>query len=68
MTKEVHYFDLNWFRGERWYRSHFPSKLNAAVQRRVRAVQLVPCEASPYYLFHPLTPARAARDACPTRG
>jgi hypothetical protein len=58
VTKEVHYFDLNYFRGEGWYRSHFPTGMTAAVQRRLRGVELAPCEASPYYLFHPLAPQR----------
>jgi hypothetical protein len=26
LTKEVHYFDLNWDRGQRWYRAHFPRR------------------------------------------
>src|SRR4051812_39857336 len=56
VTKEVHYFDLNYFRGESWYRGHFPTRMTAAVQRRVRGVDLVPCEASPFYLFHPEAP------------
>jgi hypothetical protein len=51
--KEIHFFDQNFFRGERWYRSHFPPAL------RVRAVSGRTGEASPYYLFHPEAPARA---------
>ena len=44
--KEVHYFDLNYQLGLKWYLSHFPlgNKFTG--------------EASPYYLFHPLVPAR----------
>lgn len=49
--KEIHYFDLQFERGERWYRSHFP--LRAA--GRHRAVG----EATPYYLFHPTSAERA---------
>jgi phosphoribosylglycinamide formyltransferase 1 len=49
---EVHYFDHNYDRGEQWYRSRFPM--------RFRPRRLV--ETSPYMLFHPLAPARAARD------
>lgn len=51
--KEVHYFDLNFERGENWYRSQFPSQL-----RKDR--KYVTGEASPYYLFHPHAPRRAA--------
>ncbi len=49
---EVHYFDNYYDRGPRWYRSRFPTRL-----RRVRRV-----ESSPYMLFHPLAPTRAATD------
>ena len=45
--KELHYFDLQLFRGPRWYRSHF-------LGGRGRLLG----EATPYYLFHPTVPAR----------
>ena len=47
---EVHYFDNYYDRGERWIRGQFPTGLKR--QRRV--------ESSPYMLFHPLAPMRAA--------
>ena len=50
--KEIHYFDLQSFRGRRWYRSHFPPV--ASSRGRITG------EASPYYLFHPAAPARVA--------
>jgi hypothetical protein len=53
-TKEVHYFDLNYGKGLGWYRSHFP--LPAPPGRG-----FLTGEATPYYLFHPHAPARAAR-------
>lgn len=48
--KEVHYYDLNYHLGIKWYASHFPigNKFTG--------------EASPYYLFHPLVPARLTQD------
>jgi hypothetical protein len=52
--KEVHYFDLNFARGRRWYLAHFPTAAHA------RGLTLG--EATPYYLFHPLVPARLARE------
>ncbi len=55
--KEVHFFDINYERGEGWYRAMFP------LRRRMRVGgqrPLVTGEASPYYLFHPLAPERAA--------
>lgn len=54
-TKGVHYFDQHHDRGNTWYRSHFP----ATPGRRGKLAG----EGSPYYLFHPLAPARAAREA-----
>lgn len=52
-VKEVHYFDLNFERGERWYRAHFP-------RRGELAGGMLTVDASPYYLVHPLAPERAA--------
>lgn len=52
-VKEIHYFDHNYGRGSRWYRSHFPPR--PAWQRTWQAG-----EASPFYLCHPLVPSRAA--------
>ena len=51
-TREVHFFDLNYDRGLRWYRSNFP----------IRREGQVTGESTPYMLFHPLAPERAARD------
>jgi len=50
--KELHYFDNQYGRGERWYRSQFP----------IRSVRRLAGESTPYLLFHPLAPERAARD------
>lgn len=46
MKKEVHYFDLNYHKGERWYRSFFPLD-------RTTNKGCVTLEASPFYLMHP---------------
>jgi hypothetical protein len=56
--KGTYFFDVEHARGERWYRSHFPT----TAQRR-QAEQRGPVavgEASPYYLSHPHAAARAA--------
>jgi hypothetical protein len=50
--KEVHYFDLNFRKGDNWYRSNFPLKVRK--DRRYTTG-----EASPYYLFHPHAAKRA---------
>jgi Sulfotransferase domain len=54
LTKEVHYFDFNYARGLRWYRGNFP------YAHRLRGGSLT-LEGSPYYLVHPLVPARVAQ-------
>ena len=51
LVKEVQYFDVNYAKGERWYKAHFP----------VRRDGIFTFEASPYMLFHPLAPERAVR-------
>lgn len=57
--KGCHYFDTNFDRGVRWYRSQFPSA--AAVRSRMRRAstdRVITGEACPYYVFHPLVPER----------
>jgi hypothetical protein len=48
LTKEVHYFDEAFHRGETWYRSNFPQ---VGDERHC-------FESSPYYMFDPRVPAR----------
>ncbi len=55
--KEVHFFDFNYNRGLRWYRSHFPSSLSI---RRLGKRDAITGESTPYYLVHPLVPPRVA--------
>jgi hypothetical protein len=55
-TREVHFFDDNYSRGVSWYRANFPLDRGAHGTER----SWVTGEASPYYLLHPLAPARAA--------
>lgn len=58
--KGVHYFDVAYPRGLRWYRGHFPLRSAARrVQRRVGSPAMTG-EASPYYMFHPAVPQRIA--------
>ena len=55
--KGTHYFDVNFVRGIGWYRSKFPTQGRL---RRDRGERRITGEASPYYMFHPLAPARIA--------
>jgi hypothetical protein len=50
VRKEIQYFTLHHRRGEGWYRAHFP----------VGGRNRLTFEATPYYLFHPGAPGRAA--------
>jgi hypothetical protein len=57
--KSPHYFDINYQRGQAWYRSHFPTA--AARERHVgEAGTSRVGEASPYYMFHPASADRIA--------
>jgi hypothetical protein len=58
--KGLYYFDENFERGDRWYRSHFPTAATRSLAARRLGHPVVAGEASPYYLYHPLAPARAA--------
>jgi hypothetical protein len=58
-VKETHFFDEKYTKGVDWYRSFFP--LSATRERyRKRGHDLQAGEATPYYMFHPAVPARAA--------
>ena len=48
LRKEVHYFDVNFGRGESWYRAHFGRLGEPGLN----------LDSSPYYLFHPAVPTR----------
>ena len=60
--KGIHFFDLNYGRGARWYRGQFP--VRSIADRRVAGTgrRAITGEASPYYVFHPLAADRIARD------
>ena len=58
--KSPHFFDINWARGERWYRSHFPTDRHRERQAREAGHPVVVGDVSPYYLFHPRAAERAS--------
>lgn len=60
--KGVHYFDSEFGRGLRWYRSHFPLEIGGHRVARPVVSPAAAGEASPYYLFHPLAAERLAND------
>ena len=56
--KGVHYFDTDYRRGPKWYRSHFPLQRSVDRVRRSTGTAPVVFESSPYYGFHPLAAER----------
>lgn len=61
LRKGVHYFDMSYGKGMRWYRGHFPIAATSRL-RRLGGVAPVTGESSPFYSFHPLAAERIARD------
>lgn len=59
--KEVHFFDVSYQRGERFYRSMFPTRLTLRYCERRTGRRAITGEASPYYIFHPVVPSRMAK-------
>lgn len=58
LTKEVHYFDQHFARGENWYRMHFPVHGAALSAAHGEPSKTYNFESSPYYMFDPRVPAR----------
>jgi hypothetical protein len=58
-SKGIGYFDVNYAKGSRWYRSHFPLRLTSRLRTGGGAKTF---ESSGYYSFHPLAAERIARD------
>jgi hypothetical protein len=59
MSKGIGYFDVNYGKGRRWYRAHFPV---AALARWRSGNRPQTFECSGYYSVHPLAPGRIAQD------
>jgi hypothetical protein len=60
-TKEVHYFDYSFSRGEDWYRSHFPLAAERDAFAGEHGRPFLTGESSPTYLSHQWAPERIAR-------
>ncbi|CAN5223736.1 MAG: sulfotransferase family protein [Nocardioides sp.] len=60
LRKGIHYFDMYYDKGPRWYGGHFPFKATAA--RGGGQGRRITGESSPYYMFHPLARQRLAAD------
>jgi hypothetical protein len=63
LHKGVHYFDIGYRHGPRWYRAHFPLRRTAdRVSERLGGVPVQVFESSPYYMYHPQAADRLAAD------
>ncbi|MDM8530381.1 sulfotransferase domain-containing protein [Anaerolineales bacterium HSG25] len=58
--KELHFFDLNFEKGQTWYQTHFPTRAYKQLLMKTGRQPLITGESSPYYLFHPHVPSRVA--------
>ena len=56
LSKEIHYFDLNYEKGPQWYSAHFP------LQDELAQIHGITGEASPYYMVHPHAIGRILED------
>ena len=61
VAKGVHYFDTDFDRSVGWYKGHFPAHLYRRALSHRLGLPVLTGEASPYYLFHPHAPKRAAQ-------
>jgi hypothetical protein len=59
--KGTYFLSEQYGRGTRWYRSHFPSSVTRWWSERQHGVRPIAIDASPYDLYHPLAPTRAAQ-------
>lgn len=57
-TKEIHYYDLDFHRGEPWYRAHFPLRKRMDTLREESRTAVLTGESSPYYFSHPQCPSK----------
>ena len=62
LHKGVHYFDVGYHHGLRWYRGHFPLRRRAERIQDALGVPAQTFESSPYYMYHPQALARIAAD------
>lgn len=62
LRKGVHYFDVAYGQGQRWYLGHFPRRSQIEERANRLGSPVITGEASPYYMWHPAVPGRIAAD------
>src|SRR5581483_11863989 len=61
VRKQMHYFDNRYEKGDRWYRSGFPTVAEKFYVKNILRKRFITCEATPNYIFHPQAARRVAR-------
>ncbi len=56
--KEVRFFDLNYAKGQNWYRAHFPTVQRMYLEKYIMRRNIITGEATPDYLWDPRSPQR----------
>jgi hypothetical protein len=59
--KEIHFFNINYYHGADWYRTHFPKESERAEFVRREGRPLLAGEGTPTYMAHYWTSERAAK-------
>lgn len=54
LKKEIYYFAERFTRGQRWYRSHFPTRRERDALSAQLGLPVLTGESTPYYIYHPL--------------
>lgn len=60
-TKEVRFFDYNWYRGRDWYRSHFPLEQSRREFEAEHGRPFLTGEGSPTYISNLWAPTRVSK-------
>ena len=60
-TKEVRFFDYNWYQGRDWYRSHFPLERSRREFEAGHGRPFLTGEGSPTYISNPRAPERVRK-------
>ena len=56
--KEINFFDMNYKKGIKWYRTYFPFSFQKLIAKKISKNNLITGEATPRYLDHPYAPKR----------
>lgn len=60
LRKEVGFFSRWYANRDRWYRAHFPTRMQVGLLGFLRRCRILTFEATPDYLYHPYAAPRAA--------